>query len=208
MTANIIKVRANTGAFPASIKREAHEASVDARQILTDARAQAAQLIENAEQEKESIFAEASRNGHRAGLDKWNDTLVDTWKLREQFLSQNEAELVKLAIAIAGKIIGREVQSDPSLILQTARKAVKAASREKQLTIQVNPADEATLREQADSLRNLFDGSGDLVVTANSAITRGGCVVESELGIVDAQIATQLASLEKALLRRSNDDSR
>jgi type III secretion protein L len=209
MTGNIIKVRAtNGGSLKSSIKKEAHEASLEAKQILMEARAEAERLLDDAERQKESVFAEASKRGYEAGLDKWNQMLTEAWKLREQFLVRNESELVKLAAAIAGKIIGHEVQSDPSVIVQVTREALRAVSREKKLVIQVNPSDESTLREQTASLRTLLDGSSDLRIVSNPSIARGGCIVESELGIVDAQLATQLASLERALLRRSNDDNR
>jgi type III secretion protein L len=209
MTSNIIKVRASgSPALSSSIKKEVHQASLDAAQILAEARAQATQLVKDAQGQSESILAEATKTGYRAGSDQWSENLAEAWRLREQFLSRNETQLVKLAVAIAGKIVGREVQADPSLVLQTTREALKAVRREKKLTILVSPAEEAALREHVASLRMLLDSTCDLVVMANPSVAPGGCIVESEVGIVDARIDTQLASLERALLRRSNDDSR
>jgi type III secretion system HrpE/YscL family protein len=209
MSVNVIKVRANNGALGVSkITRETHEASLDAKDILAKAQEQAAQLIEDAQREKEALLAESAERGYAAGLDKWNDALAEAWKQREQFFTRNEAELVKLAVAVAEKIIGRTVQTDPSTVLQTVSEALKSVRSERRITVKVNPAEEAALREQAGALKMLCAQVGDLVIVGNPSIAMGGCIVESELGMIDAQISTQLASIEKALMRRFDAGNR
>jgi len=203
MNANVIKVRANSGTPSVSkITKEAHEASLEAKDILAKAQQQAAQLLDDARREKEKVLAESTERGYAAGLDQWNDVLADAWKQREEFLSKHEAELVKLAVAIARKIIGHSVMMPPDVVLQTAREALRSVRSEKRVTIKVNPSDETALRGQAASLKMLGGEVGELVIIGNPAIEAGGCVVESDLGMIDAQIGTQLASLENALLRR------
>lgn len=203
MSANVIKVRANN-ASPAVIKitKEAHAASLEAKDILAKAQQEAAQLLENARQEKDTVLAESTKRGYAAGLDQWTDTLVDAWKQRENYLAGHEAELVKLAVAVARKIIGRSVEVNPNTVLHTAKEVLQSVRNGRIVTIKVNPLDEAALHEQAGSLKMLGTQVGELLVVGSSSIEPGGCIVESELGIIDAQIGTQLASIEKALLRR------
>jgi flagellar biosynthesis/type III secretory pathway protein FliH len=203
MSANVIKVRANNG-IPAvsKITKEAHEASLEAKDILTQAQEQAAQLLEDARREKETILTESKERGYAAGLDQWNDALADAWKQREDFLARHEPELVKLAVAVAKKIIVRNVEVDPGTVVQTAREALRSVRSERRVTIKVNPSDEVALRAQASSLKMLGAEVGELVIIGNPSIEAGGCIVESDLGIIDARIDTQLASIECALLRR------
>jgi type III secretion protein L len=209
MNANVIKVRANNGTPSVSkITKEAHEASLEAKDILAKAQEQAAQLLEDARREKEKVLAESTDRGYAAGLDQWNDALADAWKQREEFLSRHEAELVKLAVAIAKKIIGHSVVMNPDIVLQTAKEALRSVRSERRVTIKVNPADEAALREQAASLKMLGPEIGELAIIGNPAIEAGGCIVESDLGMIDAQIGTQLASIENALLWRFDADNR
>ena len=156
MNANVIKVRANNGTPSVSkITREAHEASLEGKDILAKAQAQAAQLLDDAQREKEKVLAESTERGYAAGLDQWNDVLADAWKQREEFLSKHEAELVKLAVAIARKIIGHSVMMPPETVLHTTREALRSVRSEKRVTIKVNPSDETALREQAASLKML-----------------------------------------------------
>ena len=208
MSANVIKVHSSS-ATPAvsKITREAHEASLEAKDILAKAQEQAAQLLEDAQQEKDALFEESSEQGYAAGLDKWNDALAEAWSRRDAFLLRNEAELVRLAVAIAEKVVRRSVEADSDVVVQAVKEALKSVRGEKRITIKVNPSEEDVLREQASCLRLLGSEVGDLVIVGNPAIAAGGCIVESELGVIDAQIDTQLASIEKALMRRFDASS-
>jgi type III secretion protein L len=208
MSANVIKVHSSS-ATPAvsKITREAHEASLEAKDILAKAQEQAAQLLEDAQQEKDALFEESSERGYAAGLNKWNEALAEAWSRRDDFLSRNEAELVKLAVAIAEKIVRRSVEAGSDVVLQTVKEALKSVRGERRITIKVNPSEEDELREQANSLKLLGSEVGDLVIVGNPSVSAGGCIVESELGVIDAQIDTQLASIEKALMRRFDASS-
>lgn len=207
MNANVIKVQANSGIPSVSrITREAHEASLEAKDILAKAQEKAAQLLADAQHEKERVLAESRERGYAAGLDQWNDALADAWKQRDDFLARHEAELIKLAVAVAKRVIGRNVQVDPDTVVRTAREALRSVRTERRITIRVNPSDEAALREQSSSLKMLGAEVGELVIIGNPSIEAGGCIVESDLGMIDAQISTQLASIESALLRRFDVD--
>ena len=85
MSANVIKARAS-GSMPpiSSIKKEVHEASLEAKEIVKRAEERAAQVIEQAEREKEGILTQSAERGYSAGLDKWNDALTEAWRLRDQ----------------------------------------------------------------------------------------------------------------------------
>jgi type III secretion protein L len=209
MSTNVIKVHAKNGTPAVSkITKEAHEASLEAKHILTTAQEQAAQLLDDARREKETALAESTERGYAAGLNQWNDALADAWKKREDFITQHEAELVKLAVAIAKKIIGRSIELNPGTVLQTAKEALRGVRSQRRVTIKVHPSDEDGLREQAGSLKMLGAEVGELVIVGNPSIEAGGCIVESDLGVIDAQIGTQLASIENALLRRFDVDNR
>jgi type III secretion protein L len=209
MSANVIKVRASNGTPAVSkITKEVHEASLEAKDILARAQEQAAQLLEEARLESEKVLADSLEQGYAAGLDKWNDALAEAWKQREDFLAQNEAELLKLAVAIARRVIGESVKADADVVLQVAKEALRSVRSERKVTIKVNPSDEANLRLKSETLKMLGAEVGELVIVGNPSIAAGGCVVESDLGIIDAQIDTQLASIEDALLRRFDVGSR
>jgi type III secretion protein L len=202
MSGNIIKT---TGISPpmyrGTIKRDVHEATLEAKQILDQARTEGAQITAQAERDRESIFEEARQQGYSKGLGEWNETLVNTWKYRDDLLARSEPELVRLAVRIARRIVGAELVTKPETILRIVNEAVKTLRAEKKLTIRVNPEQEDRVRAQTESFRQLAGNVGQILVVGDPAIGPEGCVVESELGIIDAQLETQLERLEEALLQ-------
>jgi type III secretion protein L len=202
MSGNIIKATAITPPmYNSTIKRDVHEATLGANQILEQARAEAVQITAQAEQDREPVLEEARQQGYSKGLGEWNDTLVNAWKYRDEFLAQSEPELVRLAVEIARRIVGKELVTRPEAILGIVDEAVKAIRAEKRLTIRVNPGQEARVRAHTESLGPLAGDVARVLVVADPAVGMGGCVVESELGIIDAQLETQLERFEEALIQ-------
>lgn len=201
MSANIIKA-ATKLANTTGIKKEVYDASLEARQILERARIDAEMLVAQAKADRKSVAEEAKETGYAAGLAQWNEILVEAWQRRDQYLDQNESELVRLAVAAAKRIIGEEIRSNPSAILNTVREVVRSAGRQRGLTIQVNPAQESIVAAQTENLRILSHGAPDLTISGNASVEEGGCIVETDIGRIDARLSTQLTALEQALMRR------
>ena len=146
---------------------------------------------------------EAARlEGYAAGLAHWNEVLVKAWKSHDDLLSRGEQELVLLSMRIAQKIIGEELRTNADTILRIVREALRPIRRARSVVIQVSPDDELCVREKADMFRGLLGDAAEIFVLADPAVTAGGCIVESDIGVIDAQLQTQLNSLEQALLGR------
>jgi flagellar assembly protein FliH len=99
-----------------------------------------------------------------------------------------------LATVIARRVIGRELQLDPSLIEQAVRDAAAALpSATRALRVWVNPGDMDLLRELGAAETHWRFG-------ANPALQRGDCVLESENSRLDARVATRLSAVIDAVI--------
>src|SRR5262249_16373597 len=145
-----------------TIKREVHEATLAAKQILEQAQAEAAEITAQAERDRVLVLQEARQEGYAKGLAQWNETLINAWKSRDQILANSEPELVRLAVQIARRIVGKELLTRPDIILRIVDEAIKATRAEKRLTIRVNPEQEARVRAHAESLRSLAGRVGEI----------------------------------------------
>lgn len=183
------------------LKREAYDATVDARGILETAERQARAIVEEAERRRDEIQKAAREAGYQEGLSRWNQALAEAQTAQESLLAQHETELVKLAVRIAEKVIGEELRTRPETILAIVREALQSVRRERMLTIQVNPEHAEEVRQRIDSLARVAGAGRQIQVVADAAVAPGGCIVESELGVIDAQLETQLKYLEDILLR-------
>ena len=196
----VIKARALRSPERLVITKETHLSQRRAEQIVGDAQREAGQIAEAAQRERASVMEAARLEGYAAGLAQWNGILVKAWKSHDELVSRGEGELVRLSIRIAQKIIGEELRTNADTILGIVREALRPIRRARSVVIQVSPDDELCAREKAVAFRALFGDVAEVSVVADPAVAPGGCIVESDIGVIDAQLQTQLKSLEQALL--------
>jgi type III secretion protein L len=207
MNDRIIKPGA-VGGTPASlfaaakiVKAEAYDASIEATQIVDAAYAQARKIVEDAEHERRTVLATAREEGYERGLQQWNGAVADVNAARDRYLAENEPELIRLAVRIAQKIIGAELRVNPEAIVSIARECLQGVRRERSLTLRVPPADVDLVRRTIDVLREAVGPHRSIEVVGDPAVGSGGCIVESEYGVIDARLETQMRCLEEILLR-------
>jgi flagellar biosynthesis/type III secretory pathway protein FliH len=131
----------------------------------------------------DTIREAARRLGEEEGLARYIAAI-------ERFYASAEPELIRLATAIARKIVGEELRTSPEAIVAIVREAL-AAARGERIVIRVHPSAAALVRKSVGQ---------EVQVTASESVAPGGCVIESEFGIVDGQLETQLRVIERALL--------
>ncbi len=118
---------------------------------------------------------------------------------QEAFLAEVEQAAVRLAYAIARKIIRRELTAEPDLVLQTVREAVQKLAAASRITIRCHPDDLGLLQADKVLQKWLEAREAQVKFRADDQIERGGCVVESDAGTVDAQLKSQLSAIEREL---------
>jgi flagellar assembly protein FliH len=126
--------------------------------------------------------------------------LADFTEERDRYMQTVEHEVVKLALAVAARILRREAQMDPLLLTGAVRVALGQLSGSTQVRLLV-PAAELDLWSQAMSLvPNL---AVKPVVTADEEMRLGDCRIETEMGSVDLGIRAQLGEIERGFFDRA-----
>jgi len=123
-------------------------------------------------------------------------------RLREEVLTNSTDDMLRLVLAIAEKVIRREVQTDPSIILTTLEAALQAAIHADSYHVKVHPDDLAMVMEKKSLFMASISGLKNITMEGDATVSRGGCLVESELGQVDASIDGQLGELRDILLEK------
>jgi type III secretion protein L len=181
------------------LKGHAYDATVHAAQIIEAAHAETRQILEVAGQEKQTVLEAARKEGYDQGLQLWHAAVEEANAVRDRRLADSESELVQLAVRIAEKIIGEELRLNPQAILSIARQCLQWLRRERSLMLRVSPAELSLLRESIDSLREVAGPQRSIEVIGDPGISPGGCIVESEYGVIDARLETQIRSMEEIL---------
>ena len=121
---------------------------------------------------------------------------------RVDLLKMSEEVVVRLAVTVARRIVGDAIEINEEVVLETVRRALKHVQEKESLVIRVNPEDLKIVREHRSEWLSIVEGSGSLDVEEDERIRKGGCLVETEAGNVEARIDRQIQTLEKALVER------
>ena len=175
------------------------DAAERARAIVAEAEARARELLEAAQAERERIRADAAEQGRAEGLARAGATLVAAAAARDRRLAGAEREVVALALDVARKVLGRELAQDRSAVADLAAQALAVARDRREVTLRVNPEDADAIRAAAGRLGALLARAPGLDVREDPTVERGGAVVETEAGRVDARVEAQLAALARAI---------
>lgn len=128
------------------------------------------------------------------------ESLGELSRLREKVLKNSTDDMLRLVLAIAEQVIHREVQTDPNIIITTLREALHAAIHSDAFHVKVHPDDLAIVMEKKPLFMASISGLKNITLEGDATLSRGGCLVESELGQVDASIEGQLTELRHKLM--------
>ena len=107
--------------------------------------------------------------------------------------------MIRLVTTIAEKVIGQIVEENPKLIRSVVKKALERSLGDR-IVVRVNPEDYKVVTAQDSEFRDVIDRTKRITFRQDDTIAKGGCVVETEVGTIDAQIETQLKAIRKALI--------
>lgn len=117
----------------------------------------------------------------------------------EAMFNEMKGKMVEIAIATAKKIIKKEIEEDSETIVRVVREALKRVGQAQKITIKVNPQDWMKLKEVQPELLSSSLRKGSVYIEKDEAIARGGALVETDKGIIDARIERQLDEIDKVL---------
>jgi flagellar assembly protein FliH len=129
-----------------------------------------------------------------------SSTIDEIAALRLGVMRRAERELIHLALAMAQRIVRRELSLDPDLVLVIARVAVDSLGERATAVVRLNPVDHAVLSAGA------LEANGTLELVADPDVPRGGCRIQSAFGEIDAGIDAQIRELSRELLGGVDDD--
>ncbi len=160
-------------------------------------------------QVERSAFENGFRQGERAGMEmaekkaetimrRYGDTIRDLGQYKAALYSQVEREIVKLAVEVAKKIVHREIQADPEVIQTLVKVALGRVSERSAVTVRVNPGDYNFLLDKHRGWAQEEGAMHEVTLVADKSVERGGCLVQTDCGDVDARIEEEFREVERA----------
>jgi type III secretion protein L len=185
------------------LKRAVIEANDEARIIVEKSESYAEELRQQVESEALELRESSYREGKEKALIEMTNLLLEAREIRDKTLSDTEQDILRLAIKLAEKIIGREIKTDKTTVVDIVSNALRNAKRQDKLTIRVSQTDYATVQDKFVELSQ-SSRTSYVDIVPDPRVSLGGCIIESEVGTIDARLETQLRVLEKALLGQTD----
>ncbi len=183
------------------IPAEEFSTLLQAYEILEKARDDAKTFRKELEDEAASLKEKATQDGWQKGLEQFNEKLV--WFDRElkALRIELQSQVLPIALKAARKIVAAELKTHPEVIVDIVIKALTPVLQSHQITILVNKADREILEEAKPHLKSILEQVDSFAILDRADISPGGCIIETEGGIINATIENQWRALEAAFDR-------
>ena len=191
----------------------AHAAAMLAQErerVLQEAQDEAAQCLANAQEQAAALTTAAYEQGFRQGeeaarqaltaqlspvLGAFQQATTEIAHLRATVLQQAEEDIITLAFQLARKIIQYEALEHREVLAATLTRALEHVVEQDQIVVRVHPDDVQYATEIKEELGHTRSDLKTLTVQGDTSVGRGGCLIESSLGTIDARIEAQFDEL-------------
>lgn len=196
------------------IKLEEDSGRAKAEQILDRAKMEVERMIKEAEMKVAEIEHEAYQKGYDAGrevgfkkgqgevrrlIDRLGTIVGKAIDIREEILAASEKQMVEMILIIARKVIKDEIIERKEIVLNNIREALKRIKDRDRVDIRVNFQDLELTTQHKDELIKLMESLRKVNIYEDSRVDRGGVIIETDVGAIDARISTQLKEIEEAI---------
>ena len=166
------------------------------KDALDKAKSQVSGIKELAKKEGyDAGYAEGFKKGEDAAREEFKPFLETLEGLiskltgfRKDMYNKAEREMVEMVVGLAKKVIHFELSTRDSAIEEMIRLAVQSVLDRESMIIKINPADKEHADDFRPELQRLFSDIKNITFEANSGVKRGGCIVETSFGVIDARV--------------------
>jgi len=188
--------------YEANKKEKIRKAEEEAVRLIKEAEVKAEKRLREVEDliRKERAFAYSE--GYKEGLEAANKYIQQAKLYYEEAIKKCEKDLIELAVAIAKKILNEDLKLHSEEIIKIAMEVIKSARQQKQMILKVNPDELKIIESQKEKLNKLLSESAILRIIPDKSISKGSCILETEIGSIEGNLELQLEEISEILLRR------
>lgn len=203
-----IRLQASSAAASGAVHIDPAAQVLDAEAAMTWIGAQ--DVILAAQQEAERIVGQAKQDyqrelerGYREGVEQAQfeqvERMLENATRMVDFFSSVEQRMVSLVMQAVRRIMADF--DDQERVLTVVQSGLAVMRNQKQLTLRLAPDHVDIVRARAADLLEKFPGVGMIDFVADSRLKGDAAIFESDIGVVEASLETQIAALEKGLLK-------
>ncbi|MFC1669053.1 flagellar assembly protein FliH [Spirochaetota bacterium] len=200
------------------IRVEMERLRLDSEQEIERGKFEAEKMIKEAELKVSEIEHEAYKKGYEAGreegykegqaevlrlIDRLGTVVSTAVEIRDQIIRSSEKMMTEMILMIARKVIKDEIVERREVVINNIKEAIMRVKDRDRIDIRVNFADLDMTTAHKDELIKMMESLRKINIYEDSRVERGGCVIETDVGAIDARISTQLDVIEEAIRNTS-----
>ncbi len=200
------------------INIELERLKIDSEKEIERGKFEAEKMIKEAELKVSEIEHEAYKKGYDAGreegykegqaevmrlIDRLGTVVSTAVDIRDDLIRSSEKMMTEMILMIARKVIKDEIVERREIVINNIKEAIKRVKDRDRIDIRVNFADLDMTTAHKDELIKMMESLRKVNIYEDSRVERGGCIIETDVGAIDARISTQLDSIEEAIRNTS-----
>lgn len=201
------------------IKMEMDRLKIESEHEIERGKFEAEKMIKEAELKVSEIEHEAYKKGYEAGreegykegqaevmrlIDRLGTIVSTAVDIRDDIMRSSEKLMTEMILMIARKVIKDEIVERREVVINNIREAIKRVKDRDRIDIRVNFADLDMTTAHKDELIKMMESLKKVNIYEDSRVDRGGCIIETDVGAIDARISTQLDTVEEAIRNSSS----
>ncbi len=170
-----------------------------AQALIEETEKEVAGWLRAVDDEVEALAKAAQEAGQKLGSSKAEQLQEKLGTLEETLMKDKEAEIIHTALEVAKQLLNAEMAAAKDTIVLVAKAALSATSEASEIRLRAHPQDAATLKASKAELIGALGRASDLEIQEDRLVEKGGVLIQTESGVIDAQLTTQLEEIARAL---------
>ena len=195
--------------------RDKRIAEDEAERIKDEAQSEAEKIRKQAEDEREKVFSEARAEAVADGREEgWKEGRAEAQRLieslhtildasiekRKEIIDEAETQLIDLVLLVSRKVVKVISENQKNVVINNIVQALRKLKSRGDVAIRVNLADLDLTTEHVKDFMRMAENVKSITVLEDSSVDKGGAVIETDFGQIDARISSQLREIEEKIL--------
>ncbi|MDR1894726.1 MAG: flagellar assembly protein FliH [Spirochaetales bacterium] len=191
------------------------QAETEHQRIIKEAEGKAEEMIAAAQAKVDAVTREAYEKGLAQGREEgWQDGQQEVARLSEQFhkvisaaiekrreiIDETETQLINLVLQISKKVVKVISENQKNVVINNCIQALRKLRSRGDVIIRVNLEDVQMTSDHINDFMKMVESVRTITVMEDSSVDRGGCIVETDFGLIDARISSQFKEIEEKIL--------
>ncbi len=195
--------------------RDKRIAEDESERIKSEAEQEGEKIRQQAEDERDKVFDEARSNAYGEGREEgWKEGRAEAERLierlhkildasiekRQEIIDEAETQLIDLVLLVSRKVVKVISENQKNVVINNIVQALRKLKSRGDVAIRVNLADLDLTTEHIKDFMRMAENVKSITVLEDSSVDKGGAVIETDFGQIDARISSQLREIEEKIL--------